>query len=62
MKLETSVGWVEASELSVEETRTETAAGPLTTKKFFLGEQLVKIDQHLDVSEAALEAAGFTKL
>lgn len=62
MKLETSVGWVEASELSVEETRSETAAGPLKTKKYFLGEELVKIDQHLEVTEAALEAACISKL
>ncbi len=64
MKLETSIGWIEASALAVEKERSETPAGTLVTTKFYFGDRPdpVKIDQHLEVSEAALEAAGITQL
>lgn len=60
--LETSRGLVDASLLSVQVLDTEIETGTLRTTKYFLGDELVKVDQQLEVSQAALEAAGLSSL
>jgi hypothetical protein len=62
MKIDTAIGLIDDSKLAVESERSETAAGLLQTTRYLYGGQVVKIDQRLDVSEAALSAAGFTQL
>lgn len=62
MKLETSIGPIEAADLVVKTTTQEIPAGNLTTTSYFHDGQLVKQDQHVDISEAALAAAGMADL
>ena len=58
MMIDTALGPVDASLLSVERTTQEIPAGMLATTTYRLGDQVVKIDQGLEVSEAFLEAQG----
>jgi len=60
--LQTAVGPVEAAALSVSTTTADVPGGRLTTTSYFLDGALVKTDQHLDISEAALKASGVSEL
>ncbi len=57
MLLDTAVGPVDASQLAVEVLVQDIASGRLTTTRYLLGEQVVKIDQQLTVIEA-VEGGG----
>ncbi len=61
-KLQTWLGPIEASALRVQITRSVVPAGDLRTTSYFFCDTLVRVDQHLDVSQAALEAAGLSQL
>lgn len=62
MMLPTSRGLIDDSELAVVTEESTTPTGQLITTKFFFRDELVKIDQTLKISEAALDAAGIGQL
>ena len=62
MILDTIRGPIEASRLAVHSERTTTPAGTLVSTSYLLDGEVVKIDQSLEVSEAALAALGDASL
>ena len=58
MILDTIRGPIEASRLQLKVEESITPAGTLVSKSYFLAGELVKLDQTLEVSEAALSALG----
>lgn len=62
MILDTSRGPMDASLLAVREERSTTPAGTLLSKSYFFEGELVKLDQNLEISEAALAALGDASL
>lgn len=63
MLIDTAVGLVHAANLEKRVETCDTEAGVLTTTThLLLTGEVVKIDQHLDITQAALEAAGLGQL
>ena len=62
MIIETSRGPIEAARLERRVERCSVAVGELVTTTHLLGDEVVKIDQHLDISEDALVAAGIGRI
>ena len=60
--LDTARGPMDASLLAVREERSTTPAGTLVSKSYFFEGELVKLDQNLEISEAALAAVGNSSL
>jgi hypothetical protein len=60
--LDTAIGPIDDSQLAKFTETTTTPAGVLVTTKWFHGEQLVKMDQDMQISEAALTASGIGEL
>lgn len=60
--LDTAIGPIPAADLEVRRTEQDVEVGRLTSTAYYYEGQLVKLDQNLEVSEAALRAAGFTQL
>lgn len=58
MILDTARGPIDASLLNVVTEASTTPAGRLVSTSYFLDGELVKLDQNLEVSEAALSALG----
>lgn len=59
MMIDTAKGPIDDSRLAKCIEETELPGGTLVSTKYFLGEELVKLDQNMKVSEEALVAAGF---
>jgi hypothetical protein len=62
MLIETSRGPIDDSLLELRIEHSTTAAGPLRSTIYLFKGEVVKIDQQLDVSEAALAAAGLSRI
>lgn len=62
MILDTARGPIDDSLLAVMVEQSTTPAGTLVSKSYFLDGELVKLDQNLEVSEAALAALGDASL
>lgn len=62
MILETSRGPIDAARLSKAVEETELPVGKLVSTSFFLDGELVKVDQHLQLTEEALVASGISTL
>ena len=62
MILDTLRGPIEASRLQLKVEESTTAAGTLVSKSYFLDGELVKLDQDLEISEAALSGLGDASL